>query len=122
MLVGNQGCVLLFIARASFTEAPKRGAGPSACGNQGRVFLCIMRKLGLSACYLFTEAEGRKQCSWLEHGAMVAAEGHTWCSGQGKWLRGSAAWLGLLGSLPTAREEQTFFRNQLFWREMSQQL
>jgi len=41
---------------------------------------------------------------------VAAAEGHTWCSGQGKWLRRSTAWLRFLGSLRPTHVAPSFFK------------
>jgi len=50
---------------------------------------------------------------------VAAAEGHTWCNGQGKWLRRAAAWLRFLGSLGPTHVAPSFFRIRPFRREIN---
>ena len=108
LLNGDRDCILLSIARANL-QAPKSNAGPNARGSRGRVLLSSACMLDLAACCRLTRAEGRNQGSRLEHGAVAAVEGHTWCNWQGKWLRRSAAWLRFLGSLRPTHVAPSFF-------------
>jgi len=74
--------------------------------------------LDMAACCRLTRSEGRNRGSRLEHGALAAVEGHTWCSGQGKWLRRSAGWLHFLGSFRPTHVAPSFFRSRPFRQEM----
>jgi len=98
LLNDDWDCILLSIARANL-QAPKSNAGPNALGSRGRVLLSSACMLHFAFCCRLTRAESRNQGSRLEHGVVAAAEGHTWCNGQCKWLRRSAAWLRFLGYL-----------------------
>jgi len=98
LLNGDRDCILLSIARANL-QTPKSNNGPNARGSWGCVLFSSACMLDMAACCRLTRAEGRNRGSRLEHCAVAAAEGHTWCSGQGKWLIRSAAWLRFLGSL-----------------------
>jgi len=109
LLNGDWDCILLSIARANL-QAPKSNAGPNARGSLGRVLLSSACMLDLAACCRLTRVESRNRGSRLEHGAVAAAEGHTWCNGQGRWLRHSAAWLCFLGSLRQTHVAPSFFQ------------
>jgi len=108
LLNGDWDCILLSIARANL-QAHKSNAGPNARGSRGRVLFSSACMLDMAAFGRLTRAEGRNRGSRLEHGAVAAAEGHTWCSGQGKWLRRSTAWLRFLGSLRPTHVAPSFF-------------
>jgi len=119
LLNGDRDCILLSIARANL-QAPKSNAGPNARGSRGCVLFssaCMLVSACMAACCRLTRAEGRNRGSRLEHGAVAAAEGHTWCNGQDKRLRRSAAWLRFLGSLRPTHVAPSFFRNRPFRRE-----
>jgi len=115
---GDWDCILLSIARANL-QAPKSNAGPNARGSRGSVLFSSACMLDMAACCRLTRDEGRNRGSRLEHGAVAAAKGHTWCNRQGKWLRRSAAWLRFLGSLRPTHVAPSFFRNRPFRREIS---
>jgi len=117
LLNGCWDCFLLSIVRANL-QAPKSNAGPNARGSRDRVLFSSACMLDMAACCRLTRAEGRNRGSRLEHGAVAAAEGHTWCSGQGKWVRRSAAWLCFLGFLRLTRVAPSFFRNRPFQRDI----